>query len=1106
MRLIARACMIMVPLVASCGGGGGQPTSGPISTPTYLVVANVSGLSGSGLSLSIGGANVSVSTNGFTTLGMGLNNGSAYTVVIYTQPINPVQTCSLTGGSGNITGSDATVTIACVAGTATTVNAASAKVSIDSSVPAPTQSAIANILSSIDSETVGSPLLVPIGFSGAETLVFAVDSSGNILLASLASQPTVTLSPRTTALALTRMALGALPSTLSAAQLNADIEASSDFPMLESSILTSLTSTNSLFTSAAVAQELFRVIAEVPAQDLSAFGAAARQHAGIKASPVQQPSLPQAPFDLLSNSSPTPIDGRLTVTGATATGGLTIQNTTPLVWSVSSKDTSGNVLCGPTSGSGANPTCTVNIDSTSLTDLLRQNLALDLFEPSGSAIAGNGAAFNITVYQGVTSLTANLIQMDEDLLSVIASFAGEGELTPACFDGVAGSLFPPANIASVIVQITNGGVSGASSAINAYLASVFSLKNAVALFNATVTCGAAIDVPKGTDAATLFTSFESAYAGFINYLTGKGSGDLLRSLTGGGLIQRIGAESSYAGFSKTFGVCETSTALIFAVSDCTFSLSFSPSSITLVPTTDYSLQPTAIDVNGGNTLSPNDLIFTSPQANSIISLDQQTGTVTAQLLNGVTGATATVTATSNSTGISANYTINVNSQPSMTLTSNPQTLAATGGALMLTASVSPPSGAVGVLPAFNGTVTFSDTQSGVLCSNVSLINGSATCSPQSAIVPPDNIRANFLGDTIYSPTSASTTITSLKVVSSYTATQLPFIANATNGSGQIVGYNISIGSLSAPFPFASGAALLYIASSGHAYSLAALTSNFSICTGSNGAGEPVSIGEDGSIILNQQQGGNGCLLTPIAGSATSGGVPNYLARQLPFIANATNGLGQIVGYNTSVGSVSAPFPFAFGAALLYIPSSGQAYSLAALTSNFSVCTGSNGAGEPVSIGEDGSIILNQQQGGNGCLLTPVANSAGTGGVPTYMATQLPFIANATNGIGQVVGYNTSVGSVSAPFPFAFGAALLYIPSSGQAYSLAALTSNFSVCTGSNGAGEPVSIGEDGSIILNQQQGGNGCLLTPVSSQVASSRKNNASELYQRRSPSTQHPS
>jgi hypothetical protein len=104
-------------------------------------------------------------------------------------------------------------------------------------------------------------------------------------------------------------------------------------------------------------------------------------------------------------------------------------------------------------------------------------------------------------------------------------------------------------------------------------------------------------------------------------------------------------------------------------------------------------------------------------------------------------------------------------------------------------TLAPPAGAVNP-PSFTGTVTVSDLNSGVLCSSVALVNGAASCSPSSPVVPPDTIHVNFMNDTVYAPASASITVTS----SGYSVSVLPFLAYAANSNSEVVGVRCSNGS------------------------------------------------------------------------------------------------------------------------------------------------------------------------------------------------------------------------------------------------------------------------------------------------------------------------
>ncbi len=104
----------LLAMLASCSGG-----SDPV--PSFLVGGTVSGLAGSGLVLQNNGANdLSISADGTFSFTARVANGGAYAVTVNTQPSGPSQTCTVTSGSGTVSGSDVTnVTVACSTNTYT---------------------------------------------------------------------------------------------------------------------------------------------------------------------------------------------------------------------------------------------------------------------------------------------------------------------------------------------------------------------------------------------------------------------------------------------------------------------------------------------------------------------------------------------------------------------------------------------------------------------------------------------------------------------------------------------------------------------------------------------------------------------------------------------------------------------------------------------------------------------------------------------------------------------------------------------------------------------------------------------------------------------------
>jgi 6-phosphogluconolactonase len=95
-------------ILAACGGGGGG------GGPTYPVGGSVSGLVGSGLVLTTGAGNsLSVSKAGPFTFPTSLNAGASYDVTVASPPANPSQTCTVSNGSGTVSGAVDNITVVC---------------------------------------------------------------------------------------------------------------------------------------------------------------------------------------------------------------------------------------------------------------------------------------------------------------------------------------------------------------------------------------------------------------------------------------------------------------------------------------------------------------------------------------------------------------------------------------------------------------------------------------------------------------------------------------------------------------------------------------------------------------------------------------------------------------------------------------------------------------------------------------------------------------------------------------------------------------------------------------------------------------------------------
>src|SRR5207245_2142009 len=111
---LAAVVLIALTQLAGCGGRGGASSSPAV--PTYAIGGAIAGLTGSGLVLQLNGSGdlpVSANATAFT-FATQLASGAAYTVSVLTQPANPSQTCTVTGGSGNVgSASVANISISC---------------------------------------------------------------------------------------------------------------------------------------------------------------------------------------------------------------------------------------------------------------------------------------------------------------------------------------------------------------------------------------------------------------------------------------------------------------------------------------------------------------------------------------------------------------------------------------------------------------------------------------------------------------------------------------------------------------------------------------------------------------------------------------------------------------------------------------------------------------------------------------------------------------------------------------------------------------------------------------------------------------------------------
>ena len=104
------------------------------------------------------------------------------------------------------------------------------------SVPQVGQALITEVVAPTANAPFGAPVPLTAAAAGADQPVLALDRAGHIVLAAMATGTVAAMDADSTALALVRLAYGALPSDRSAAAFNADIRATASFVALRGSL------------------------------------------------------------------------------------------------------------------------------------------------------------------------------------------------------------------------------------------------------------------------------------------------------------------------------------------------------------------------------------------------------------------------------------------------------------------------------------------------------------------------------------------------------------------------------------------------------------------------------------------------------------------------------------------------------------------------------------------------------------------------------------------------------------------------------------------------------------------------------------------------------
>lgn len=296
------------------------------------------------------------------------------------------------GGGGSSSGTS---------GTPSVVSSASTTVSVGSSVPASVVNAVTEVVSPVGSSQLSSPLQIAITNS-RDSFVLALDSTGTIRLAAMTSGGATTLSADSTALALVRMAIGGLPSGITANQANQAIRGAAEFPALVALIEGVLSSSLAPLESGPVVQSLATTVR----QAMSTITAilvppvpAASSAVAYASRSVEPSQLPH--FNILSN-----VAGVFSVYvySAGSDGSVNVVNASPITWSAHTLNETGTLIPAPSTDDGR-ILLHANTLSSSLLDIIHPWIG-----PRSVGLPGNeGKGLDIVVEQTQASRRENLV-------------------------------------------------------------------------------------------------------------------------------------------------------------------------------------------------------------------------------------------------------------------------------------------------------------------------------------------------------------------------------------------------------------------------------------------------------------------------------------------------------------------------------------------------------------------------------------------------------------------------------------------------------------------------------------------------------------------------
>ena len=554
-------------LLLACGGGGGGPTSSPT---TYGVSAAVSGLSGTGLTLSVNNeAAIAVgASGGMVSLTSGLASGASYSVAVGAQPTHPVQTCTVARGQGTIESSNAVVQVSCSTAPAAAQTATQAVLGSD--VSSTLSATIKQVATGFGTSSVGGWVPIALPDETSDLIVVAVDSAGSPVLAAMATSSSTTLNANSTALALARILMATTRGSATLAQINSAIEGSAGYASLVALIESDLSADVAPLGDSKVKSALLSVVisAQAALPAASTVAGAARS-ARAKAALGNPTMTEEGPFTVIPSADPN--NPYFFITSLASAQTVTPHNAMALPWTAQ--------------------TFPVNANSSVALAALGKVLvpAQTLLSGQPANLPMTNSPFNFVLTQDQGALNQIAKDFGQNLIESAVDMTLDLQDAESCVAKVANFLAKPIDI-----SIINGGTFEATE--EALLDALDPLDVSEILAE----CGLSNTV----SGAILYTAIQDA---FLETLT-----EALGEVSLASNVNQIFQEAWYANkeWNETYtvGVC---AAQDYSINSCVASFQFYPAQLLMIPEASVSVTVTGLDASGKSTLLPGDLTVTA---------------------------------------------------------------------------------------------------------------------------------------------------------------------------------------------------------------------------------------------------------------------------------------------------------------------------------------------------------------------------------------------------------------------------------------------------------------------------------------------------------------